>query len=214
MERYQCSDLINKLTKVSMIINTDGVHTSEELIGYIAEDPFVVFTILINKYAISYYNERIYPMALCSFSNSLKIEDCGSIYSYNNMDKRYFNNIDSFISIEDDVLIKARLTEDKRTEEFTLFANILSNEDLKCNHLTISLQKAIDLQDFAEMKFEWDQDYNINRVMRNIMTKISSFEFGQDYETDMMISYVIKQCLTAHWDHIERNGKAITEMGG
>ena len=198
MERYQCSDLFNKLTKVSMITNTDGVHTSEELIGYIAEDPFIVFTILINKYAISYYDERIYPMALCSFSNSLKIEDCGSIYSYNNIDKRYFNNIDSFISIE----------------EFTLFANILSNEDLKYNHLTISLQKAIDLQDFADMKFEWDQDYNINRVMRNIMTKISSFEFGQDYETDMMISYVIRQCLTAHWDHIERNGKAITEMGG
>ena len=64
MESYTVCDF-HKLTEVSLITNEDGIHTKETVIGYVAEEPFVVLTAWINKYIISAYNDKLYPIGYC-----------------------------------------------------------------------------------------------------------------------------------------------------
>ena len=93
MELYQVSKKLHKLTEISITINTDGIHSENALVGYIAEDPFVVLCAWIDKYIISFYNQKIYPVGYCSFKYTIKIKDIGSIYEPSNISKSYYRDI-------------------------------------------------------------------------------------------------------------------------
>ena len=126
MESYKISNKLHKLTQISIVENTDGIHNEDTIIGYIAEDPFVVLSAWINKYLISYYNEKLYPVGYCSFKYTIKIKDVGSMYEPRNImnNTSYFRDIDSFENMNNIIKI-AMLTQKEKDEYFSLLSLIL-----------------------------------------------------------------------------------------
>lgn len=63
------------VTSISMVINIDGATFKRMHIGYVKEEPIVVFSELFNKYYIqNFEGENIFPMSYVSFKYALQIE--------------------------------------------------------------------------------------------------------------------------------------------
>ena len=175
---------IHHLTEVSIITNTDGIHSKEEVVGYIAEEPFVVLTAWINKYLISSYNERLYPVGFCSFSYTIGLKDIGSRYHPSNLTKHYFSDLSSFESMVCSIKV-AELYDSNKDEQFRLLSSILENRP--------DIQKAIDCQSYIDAlndKDDLKQDYIVK-----IMDTLKSIDFGIDPDLDCLASYIFKQAI-------------------
>ena len=80
------SDKRHNASAVYLVHNVDGVHTEKELLGYIAQDSFVVLAYTIGKYYVSKYNECIiFPAFSVSFDYSLEIKNIGDMHSAGNI---------------------------------------------------------------------------------------------------------------------------------
>ena len=183
MESYTVCDF-HKLTEVSLITNEDGIHTKETVIGYVAEEPFVVLTAWINKYIISAYNDKLYPIGYCSFKHTIGLRDAGSVYSPRNLIKHYFCDLSSFESMNPAIELAA-LDEYSEDEQLKLLSSILQGRP--------DVQKAIDCQTYIDAlndKDDCKQDYIVK-----IMDTLKDIKFGLDPEMDFLAAYVMKRAV-------------------
>lgn len=181
MELYQVSKKLHKLTEISITINTDGIHSENALVGYIAEDPFVVLCAWIDKYIISFYNQKIYPVGYCSFKYTIKIKDIGSIYEPSNISKSYYRDIESFEDLNEITKV-ALLTKDDKDEYYRLLQSSLDSIP--------DLQKAIDCQDIINSIYNTYQD-DTERI-KYVLDLAKNHIYGKDYKLDLLMAYIIK----------------------
>lgn len=190
MESYTVSKKLHKLTEISVTINTDGIHSEDALVGYIAEDPFVVLCTWIDRYIISYYNQKIYPVGYCSFPYTIKIKDIGSIYEPSNLgSKVYYRDIESFENMNR-IMNTVILTNKDRDEYYRLLSASLESIP--------DLQKAIDSQDIVKSIYGSYKDDN-DRV-QNMLGILRDHTYGKDYKMDLLMSYIAKRSIEKSYE--------------
>lgn len=190
MESYTVSKKLHKLTAISVTINTDGIHSEDALVGYIAEDPFVVLCTWVDRYIISYYNQKIYPVGYCSFPYTIKIKDIGSIYEPSNLgSKVYYRDIESFENMNR-IMNTVILTNENRDEYYRLLSASLESIP--------DLQKAIDSQDIVKSIYGSYKDDN-DRV-QNMLGILRDHTYGEDYKMDLLMSYVAKRSIEKSYE--------------
>lgn len=189
MELYKVSKKLHRLTEVSITINTDGIHSENALVGYIAEDPFVVLCAWIDKYIISFYNQQMYPVGFCSFKYTIKIKDIGSIYEPSNIPKSYYRDIDSFEELNK-VIEVALLSKDDKEEYYRLLQSSLQSMP--------DIQKAIDNQDIIKSIYDTYEDDN-DRV-QHILDATKNHIYGKDYKMDLLMAYVTKRAIEKSYE--------------
>lgn len=182
MELYKVSKKLHRLTEISIITNTDGIHSSDTIVGYIAEDPFVVLCSWIDKYIISFYNQKIYPVGHCSFEYTVKIKDIGSIYEPANISKFHYRDIESFENLNG-IMHLAILTEQDKEEYYRLLKSSLDSIP--------DIQKAIDNQDIINSIYNTYKGNN-ERIKCILDLAKTTNVYGKDYKIDLLIAYAIK----------------------
>ena len=168
----------NPVTRVSLITNTDGIHTELDIIQYVTEDPIVVLTKLIGSHFVSQYNKKtLYPMSGVSFDYSLAIDYIGDYYDPATVKpSNILLSIDDLIKFNRDMINKALfkyednelndMTEDHQvsirtaiTEYFEVLSKIKDDNS--------DIQFAIDFYDVLNgilcKEEEYDADY-ISRI--------------------------------------------------
>lgn len=114
----------NPITKISLITNTDGIHTESDTIHFVQEEPIVILTKLIGSHYISQYNKKsLYPMNIVGFDYSLAIDYVGDYYDPATLVPfKPFLSIDDFIMFARNEINKAKFKYDdeelsKKTED-------------------------------------------------------------------------------------------------
>ena len=172
----------HKLSEISLITNTDGIHSESILLGYIAEEPFVVLSAWINKYIISGYKKVLYPVGYCTFEYTIFIKDIGSRYSPANIIKHCYSDISSFESLNPQLELALLDSDGKKNEQFTLLSGILEDNE--------EIQKAIDYQDAVTATI------NINSVL----SILKNHDYGVDEQADYLMAYILKSAIEKIYD--------------
>lgn len=174
---------IQRLTSINLVENVDGIHKTVKNIGYVAEEPFVVFTALLNKYFIqSYCGQDLYPVGYCSFKYSLSIEDEGDRYRARNLCKGVIHDIISFESLNEDLLKRAYIEKLYCKSQYEEYLKLLSNSKDSID----DLQLAIDNQDIIlSMKYSTDETYK--STIKDIVNK---YGFGDDCRISSLVRFV------------------------
>lgn len=158
-------DRLHNLTEVSLISNTDGIHTDKTIIGYVVEEPFVVLTAFITKYFVSEYNETLYPMGYCRYKYSIGIKSLGNCYHPSNFAKPTYSHLTSFESINSSIFDLASLDNNKKhiSEYFDMLKTIKTNNP--------TIQKAIDCVDIINTAIITKDDLGPDETQESNFTK-------------------------------------------
>lgn len=190
---------MHRLTLVRLVENKDGIHKQVKDIGFIAEEPFVVLSIFLNKYFVqSYCGVELYPIGYCSFSYAIEIEDVGDRYIPRNMCKPAFHDIVSFERLNSDMMLLAYMNKETDKDKYIEYINLLSGVKDTIN----DIQLAIDVQNIIsiiEMKVDEDPDSYRNRIQLAIdalwsddCRVLSLIRFLYQYSIDELNSYKYK----------------------
>lgn len=174
---------IQRLTSINLVENIDGIHKTVKNIGYVAEEPFVVLAVLLNKYFIqSYCGQELYPVGYCSFKYSLSIEDEGDRRRPRNLYKGAVHDITSFESLNEDLLMLACIDKLYYNPQYEEYLKLLSNSKDSIE----DLQLAIDHQDIiSSMKYGADKTYK-----SNIKDIVNKYGFGDDCRISSLVRFV------------------------
>lgn len=174
---------IQRLTSINLVENVDGIHKTVKNIGYVAEEPFVVLAVLLNKYFIqSYCGQELYPVGYCSFKYSLSIEDEGDRRRPRNLCKGVIHDITSFESLNEDLLKRAYIDKLYCKSQYEEYLKLLSNSKDSID----DLQLAIDHQDIiSSMKYGADKTYK--STIKDIVDK---YGFGDDCRISSLVRFV------------------------
>lgn len=174
---------IQRLTSINLVENVDGIHKTVKNIGYVAEEPFVVLAVLLNKYFIqSYCGQELYPVGYCSFKYSLSIEDEGDRRRPRNLYKGAIYDITSFESLNEDLLKRAFIDRLYYNPQYEEYLKLLSNSKDSIE----DLQLAIDHQDIiSSMKYDADKTYK--STIKDIVDK---YGFGDDCRISSLVRFV------------------------
>lgn len=186
---------MHRLTLVRLVENKDGIHKQVKEIGLIAEEPFVVLSVFLNKYFVqSYCGTELYPIGYCSFKYTIEIEDIGNRYLPRNICKPAFHDIASFENLNEDMILLAHIDKDTNIDKYREYINLLSGAKESIS----DLQLAIDTQNLVsitEMQIEDPDLYrdNIRSVINDYWSdnyKIASLiRFIYQYSIDELNSY-------------------------
>lgn len=174
---------IQRLTSINLVENVDGIHKTVKNIGYVAEEPFVVLAVLLNKYFIqSYCGQELYPVGYCSFKYSLSIEDEGDRRRPRNLYKGAVHDATSFESLNEDLLMLACIDKLYYNPQYEEYLKLLSNSKDSIE----DLQLAIDHQDIiSSMKYDADKTYK--STIKDIVDK---YGFGDDCRISSLVRFV------------------------
>ena len=177
------------LTKITLITNTDGVHTIEEVIGYVAEQDFCILSDMINQYYISKYNDiELFPANFFSGKYTIGIYNLGSRYDLDNFVKSYYPDMPRFI-YNHKILERAEIDNDDidMVKEYATFLNNRADEieSIKEAIEYSSAIKAIDESELTE-----DDHYNFAMKATSELLSVDKGENGWFWE---MLSYIIKK---------------------
>jgi len=174
---------IQRLTSINLVENVDGIHKTVKNIGYVAEEPFVVLAVLLNKYFIqSYCGQELYPVGYCSFKYSISIEDEGDRRRPRNLYKGAIHDTTSFESLNEDLLMLACIDKLYYNPQYEEYLKLLSNSKDSIE----DLQLAIDHQDIiSSMKYGVDKTYK--STIKDIVDK---YGFGDDCRISSLVRFV------------------------
>ena len=161
------------LTKITLITNTDGVHTTEEVIGYVAEQDFCILSDMINQYYISKYNDiELFPANFFSGKYTIGIYNLGSRYDLDNFVKSYYPDMPRFI-YNHKILERAEIDNDDidMVKEYATFLNNRADE-------IESIKEAI----------EYKKKHNICRIKLNYVVIKNINDSKSDI--DKMVEYL------------------------
>lgn len=130
-------NLINCLTGVYVRTNLDGVHTRDELIGYIDQHPFIVLEIWIGDefYIQQYEDTELYPMYMVGHKHAIVLKNEGYSYSLKNYYKPKVKDVYEFSQLFwDDINCACIYANEEYKEEYlTMIQTCLDNgnEDIQ-----------------------------------------------------------------------------------
>lgn len=186
----------HRLTEVSLISTKYGTDRDIKILGYIAEEPYVVLVNLFSSYFVSGYNEELYPLYNTSLKHTLFIRDYGNRYEPFNFSKSQFHDLESFILLTEDL----RLTEiindpddDNATEKTLSDAKEYMDTLAIIKNNNPIIQKAIDQLELLEIYKVHDDDSEKTKLefLKNRINELNLY-VGDDYETMALLSYIMK----------------------
>lgn len=190
----------DRLTEVSMISTKYGTDREIKVLGYIAEEPYVVLVELFTSYFVSGYNEELYPLFNTSLKHTLFIKDFGNRYELSNFSKQQFHDIDSFKYLTKDLELTKIISDpdDNRATEQTLkdakeYMDTLAI--IKDNNPII--QKAInqlELLEIYEIKEDDKDDSGSIEYLKNRIKRIYD-NISDDYETMALLSHIMRMII-------------------
>ena len=190
----------HRLTEVSLISTHYGKDRDIKVLGYIAEEPYVIFVELFSSYFVSGYYEELYPLYNTSLKHTLFIRDYGNRYEPFNFSKPQFHDISSFKNLAHDLKLAEIINDpsDNKASEKTL-ADAKEYMDtlaiIKNNNPVV--QKAIDQVELLEIYKIHDEDTDYNNKVEFLKNRISMIEkhITDDYETMALLNYIMKMII-------------------
>lgn len=177
---------IQRLTSVNLVENVDGIHKTVKNIGYVADEPFVVLSILLNNYFIqSYCEQELYPVGYCSFKYSLSIEDEGDRRRPRNLCKGAIHDIISFESLNEDLLSLACINKINRNDQYKEYLNLLTGPKDSIE----DLQLAIDHQNIVSTMTCYSRD-DMSEYVTDIRNIIMKYGFSEDSRVKSLVRFV------------------------
>lgn len=177
---------IQRLTSVNLVENVDGIHKTVKNIGYVADEPFVVLSVLLNEYFIqSYCGQELYPVGYCSFKYSLSIEDEGDRRRPRNLCKGAIHDIISFGSLNEDLLLLACIDKINRNDQYKEYLNLLTGPKDSIE----DLQLAIDHQNIVSTMTCYSRD-DMSEYATDIRNIIMKYGFGEDSRVKSLVRFV------------------------
>jgi hypothetical protein len=185
IEPIESKEGIQRLTSINLVENTDGVHKSIKNIGYVAEEPFVVLSVLLNSYFIqSYCGNELYPVGYCSFKYSLSIEDEGDRRIPRNLCKCVFHDLKSFKDLNSDMFARAYIDAGYNKTQYGEYITLLS----KSKDSIDDLQVAINMQDAIQDSTLHGQDWkSYISIIKSIIIK---YGFCGDIRKESLARYI------------------------
>lgn len=119
---------MHKLTEVVLRHNYDGIHATDTIIGYIAEEPICVLSELILKYYVSKYSTHdIFPVGFFGWDYTLAINDAGYRYSLNNFVKHAYHDISEFIEHNKPYIELAEVDKDSNPDIVNKYIDLINS---------------------------------------------------------------------------------------
>lgn len=176
------------LTKITLITNTDGVHTVEEVIGYVTEQDFCILSDMINKYYISKYNDiELFPANFFSGKYTIGIYDLGSRYNLDNFVKPYYTDMPRFI-YNHKILERAEI-DDENINMIKEYATFLNNRADEIEIIKEAIDYSSAIKSIEEAEFtDLDHHKMVNLIVSNLLS-IDNEKVGWFW---VMLSYIIK----------------------
>ena len=155
---------MHDLTEITLRENYDGIHVREQVIGYIAEEPFCVLTELLCQYYVSLYDiVEIFPAGFFPGEYTIGIRNVGSKYSLDNFVKHPYYEISRFLKYKKGSISKAEVDQDVYPELAAKYVELL-NISVSNGNLPIELAMKYNeiVQDVAkgELVNETTAQYN------------------------------------------------------
>lgn len=204
-ETFLCKSKLHRLTEVSLISTKYGTDRDIRILGYIAEDPYVVFVELFKKYFVSVYKEELYPLCNTQLKHTLSIKDVGNRYEPFNFSKAQFHDITSFTSLVSSLELAKIINDpnDNKASKKTLGDAEEYNQTLEIiKENNPIVKKAMDQVSLLRIyRIEGNDpdanggiDYLKNRI--NLIHKYST----DDYETMALLSHIMKMVVDISYD--------------
>lgn len=171
---------LQRLTSINLVENVDGIHKTVKNIGYVAEEPFVVLSVLLNRYFIqSYCGNELYPVGYCSFKHSLSIEDEGDRRIPRNICKCAIHDIMSFEKINEDMLGLAYIDRYYNNSQYEEYIKLLSGSKDSIE----DIQLAIDMQSIVS----GPQGIDMSEYLTNVKNIIMKYGFNGDIRVSSLV---------------------------
>lgn len=193
----------SRLTEVSLISTKYGTDRNIKVLGYIAEEPYVVLVELIASYFVSGYNEELYPLCNTSLKHTLFIKDYGNRYEPMNFARPQFHDIDSFIVLTGSDLRLTRIIDPKEEDMYENSEKHMMHRKEYLNTLNIIrktnpiIQKAINQVELLDIYKIYDNDRDDDTklsLLKSRINKLSSY-VTDDYETMALLSHIMKMII-------------------
>lgn len=190
----------HRLTEVSLVSTHYGTDRNIKVLGYIAEEPYVVLVELLSSYFVSGYYEELYPLYNTSLKHTLFIRDYGNRYEPFNFSKTQFHDLSTFQNITSDLRLARIISDpsDNNASEKTL-ADAKEYMDtlaiIRNNNPVI--QKAIDQTDLLDIYKIHDDDTDYDNTKEYLKNRIALLQkhITDDYETMALLSHIMNMIM-------------------
>lgn len=177
------------LTKITLITNTDGIHTTEELVGYVAEQDFCILCDMINRYYVSKYNDvELFPANFFSGKYTIGIYNLGSRYNLDNFVKSFYPDMPRFL-YNHNILELAEI-DDEDIDTVKEYVTFLNNRADEIESIKEAIEYSSAIKAIDESELTEDDHYNFAMKATSELLSVDKGENGWFWE---MLSYIIKK---------------------
>lgn len=177
------------LTKITLITNTDGIHTTEELVGYVAEQDFCILCDMVNRYYVSKYNDvELFPANFFSGKYTIGIYNLGSRYNLDNFVKSFYPDMPRFL-YNHNILELAEI-DDEDIDTVKEYVTFLNNRADEIESIKEAIEYSSAIKAIDESEITEDDHYNFVMKATSELLSVYKGENGWFWE---MLSYIIKK---------------------
>lgn len=182
------SSLVNCLTGVYVRTNLDGVHTKDELIGYIDQHPFIVLERWIGDefYIQQYEDTELYPMYMVGHKYAIVLKNEGYSYNLKNYYKPKVKDVYEFSQLFwDDIKCACIFINEEYKEEYlTMIQACLDNGNENIQYaLDIKLEdlSMINTEDPRYIIYNYYRGYNTAKAN---LRRVNLYERPKDEDDE------------------------------